>query len=610
MLVNKYFTSCTACGIDLLPMSGFVFKKNNDFIGICRGLQCIKQTIPEELPKYQKFIDDENKEKNSFDREAVLRAEKAGLFKYQIEGVKWLTRQKNCLLADSCGLGKTPQILISLDLSFGTLVVVPSHLKLNWRDEAAKWRPELKVYIVKDGKTFKYPEKGEIVITTYGLLPEKFKLPPNKRKNPNLTDEDYSSMAKTVLIFDEVQALKNNKTIKFKIAREMMKLAYKTIGITGTPILNRELELWNMCRVIGIDTIIFENFSNFLYLFGGRQGTYGYTFSQPRKETPKILQRAMLRREIEDVEIELPDKIYIEIQAELPDKVKKVFDNAWDVYKKSSYYEKEELPSFEFLSKEKEALAMSKVSCLNQLLDDLESKDIVPLVFSAHQKPIDEVGKRKGWKTIKGVGSTSSQKHKIKDEFQDGKLKGLAVTIKSAGSGLTLTHSRVSVFNDLDWVPANNVQAEHRNHRIGQKAEKVIIYHIVADHPLERHIRKLIFKKMSLAKNALNVVKEDFAPNENDKESDFIERLGNKKKKEKILSREAIISRLKFWPTSDKEVSDERLKQLEEISNTFNPIKNDAQIIRLIKFAGLIEQPEKKCFDAILSLYETPKKLC
>jgi len=76
------------------------------------------------------------------------------------------------------------------------------------------------------------------------------------------------------------------------------------------------------------------------------------------------------------------------------------------------------------------------------------------------------------------------------------------------------------------------------------------------------------------------------------------------------MSREAILSRLKFWPTSDKEISDERLKQLEEICLTFNPIKNDAQIIRLLKFAGLFEQPEKKCFEAILSCYETPKKLC
>lgn len=604
MLVNKYSNNCTICGIPLDPEDGFVFKKDDEWTGVCRGIQCIKLACPEKLTEYNQFMSNLRLEEQSFDKDAVNRAVKAKLYDYQVEGVKWITRQGNCLLADEQGLGKTSQILISLDPKFGAMVVAPSHLKLNWRDEAAKWRPDLKIHVVKNGKMFRYPNPGEIVITTYGLIPKKFELPPKKRKNPNITDEDREAMGNTILIFDEVQELKNNKAIKSRKSKEMMKIAKRTIGATGTPIINRELELWNMCGAIGIEKIIFENFPRFLCLFGGVKGKYGYTFNGAKKETPKVLRKAMLRREREDVKIQLPDKVYIEIQVELPDKIKKTLDNAWDVYKKSNYYASDELPPFEMLSKEKEELAKSKIDILKQLVEDFEGKDITPLVFSAHQAPIDEIGKREGWKIIKG-GVSSNKKHKIKDEFQDGKLKGLAATIKAAGTGLTLTKAHISIFNDLDWVPANNVQAEDRICRIGQKKEKVIIYHIVADHPLERHIRKLIFKKMALAHSALNIKEKDYIePNENETEEDLIKRIDDIKNKEAKMTAEAIISRIKFWPTVDYEISDERSNDLIKVSDLLILEENDARLVRLLKISGLKTQEELRCLEALLARYE------
>jgi len=603
MLVNKYSNKCSVCGTVLNPTDGFVFKSNEEWFGVCRGLQCIKKACPENLDDYKKFM--ANLREENFNEEAVKRAEEAGLYSYQIDGVKWITSQKNCLLADDPGLGKTCQILMSLDLKQGALVVAPSHLVLNWKDEINRWRPDFKSYIVKNGKMFKYPDAGEVVIMTYGLIPDKFELPPKKRKNPNITDEDRKAMGQTVLIFDEVQALKNNKAIKSRRAREMMKISYKTIGATGTPILNREMELWNMCRAIGIEKIIFEDFARFLYLFGGYRGEYGYEFNGPKKETPKVLRKAMLRRKREEVNIQLPDKIYIEIKVELPDKSRRILDNAWDVYRSSNYYSDDEIPPFEFLSKEKEELAKSKIAVLKQVAEDLESQDIAPLVFSAHLAPINEISKRKGWKAITGVGTTSAQKHKIKDEFQDGKLKGLALSIKAAGTGLTLTRTHVSIFNDLDWVPANNVQAEGRTERIGQKKEKVIIYHLVADHPLERHIRKLIFKKMALAQAALDMAEETGeAPHENETEEDFKKRVESIQAKDRNSSREAILSRLEFWPTTNKKITKSRAKILEAVSDMLVLSRDDERIVRLLKFARLENQPELQCLEAILAPYE------
>lgn len=605
MIENKYPNNCTICKIDLDPGDGFVFKEENDgpWKSVCQGIECIKRACPDQMTSYKQIMATKRKKERSFDKKAVERAKKVGLYDYQIEGVKWITSQNNCLLAFDMGLGKTPVTLISLEENKGTLVVAPSHLKLNWRDEAAKWRPDLKITVIKDGKMFKYPEPGEVVITTYGLLPFWLDLPERKRKNPNIFQEEKDCMENTILIFDEVQALKNSKSIKSKRSRELVKMASKTIGLTGTPIMNRELELWNIFRAIGIEKIVFNSFPKFLYLFGGRKGRFGYTFSGPKPEVPKILRKAMLRKTKEEVDIELPNKVYVEIPVELPSKIKKTMDNVWDVYKNSSYFSNDELPDFSDFSKEKELLAKSKIKALKQVIDDLEEKGIVPIVFSAHHAPVDEISKRKGWKTIKGVGMTPNQKHKIKNEFQKGKLKGLAATIKAAGTGLTLTHAHHVVFNDLDFVPANNVQAEDRAARIGQKANKVIIYHLVADHPLDRHIRRLILKKMALAHKALNIP-NNISPNENETQEDFEKRVNDAKEKDLKMQQEAIVSCLTYWPKVKYTIEDERVEELLKISNILELEKNDARIVRLLKFIGMKGQKEARCLEAVLSPYE------
>jgi sugar phosphate isomerase/epimerase len=56
MLVNKYSNKCTVCGTVLDPTDGFVFKLNEEWAGVCRGLQCIKKACPENLDDYKKFI--------------------------------------------------------------------------------------------------------------------------------------------------------------------------------------------------------------------------------------------------------------------------------------------------------------------------------------------------------------------------------------------------------------------------------------------------------------------------------------------------------------------------------------------------------------------------
>jgi SWI/SNF-related matrix-associated actin-dependent regulator 1 of chromatin subfamily A len=538
---------------------------------------------------------------------AVELGKKVGAHNYQQKGIKWLCEQKSCLLADDQGLGKTLQLLIAHDESYGLLVVAPSHLKLNWRVETEKWRPDLTVTVLKNGKYFKYPEPGEVVITTYGLMPWWLLLPPRKRKNLMMEPEEIEAAKQVVVIYDEAQALKSPKTKQSKKARELSKYVHKSILVTGTPVMNREQELWYLFHAIRLEKEVFGSFINFLRLFRGRKVKFGFEFHGPRPEVPKLLQRFMLRRTKKEVDIELPDKIYKVVYVEVSSKAQKELSSIWDVYRRSKYFSDEELPPIEEMSKAKKALAASKIPVLKEVVKSLQERGIAPLVFSAHRDPIESLGKMKGWGSITGK-MTSKQKHDVATNFQNGKYKGLAATILAAGTGLTLTYTDHVVFNDPDWVPANNLQAEDRAHRIGQTSDKVVYYHLVADHPLDRHIHKLILKKMQLSKDTLEVKEEPPEETKTDQE----------------MRTEAILSRLKFWEDlsvsknwrvraphkkiiieeSEKIVGRNKIfheKQPEETS-PYSP--RDVRILNLLLIAGLGTQKELRIAAGILNKYQ------
>jgi hypothetical protein len=88
-------------------------------------------------------------------------------------------------------------------------------------------------------------------------------------------------------------------------------------------------------------------------------------------------------------------------------------------------------------------------------------------------------------------------------DFQDGKLKGLAITIGAGREGITLTRAAHSLFVDLDWSPGINCQAEDRICRIGQNADKVQIIRMVSNHSMDKHILSLLTSKMEMINAAI-----------------------------------------------------------------------------------------------------------
>lgn len=672
MIINKYDAHCTVCKTSLSAGLGFVYRDEKErWKAVCTSIQCVQQACPNEIESYKKIMSKKKDKKLSFngvvecyydegtlklikampgalydssikrwkvstlpeDRNRVLeiakklelevelipiekskkhqslleKAQNVGAYPYQIEGIRWLLEQGNCILADQQGLGKSNMTLLSMDDDYGHIIVSPSHLKLNWKDEAERWRPDLEAIVVKSKKDFILPKKGEIVIISYGLLPDWLDLPPKKRKLI-VQDDIKQTLGQTVVIYDEVQALKSSKTKQSKRAKQLTRLCKKAVGLTGTPIMNKQIELWNICVALNIEKRIFGNFIGFLKYFNGRKSYYGYTFGEPRPELPEILRRGVLRRVQDEVGLQLPSDVYTEIKINTDSKIRRSLDSAWDLYKKSESYNKEELPNITEISKIKKELAESKIKTLKDVVSDLEEKGICPIVFSSHREPVLEMGRRDGWNCIHG-GMTPEEKHKVKDLYQAGKLKGLAATIKACGTGLTLTYGNHVVFNDLDWVPANNSQAEYRVKRLGQKEDKVFYYHLVADHPIDRHIHKLLLQKMRLSKKTLEgeVILNQSHADEEETEKDFDERIQKNKEENLSLIRETISDLIPVWVSryKIKEIKSFTKAEIKKLKKNLNDVnfydENEYKIVKLIMKANI---DTNECYNLLEKLID------
>ena len=465
----------------------------------------------------------------------ALRARGLALFPFQKTGVQWLASRSGALLADDMGLGKTIQALIAIPEGAPVIVVGPAVAKGVWQDEAAKWRPDLKVIVLSGRGSFRWPAPGELIITNYDILSE--------------SPEGTPPMG-TVLIADEAHVLKSVKAARTRRFRAISDTVRANNGrvwlLTATPLLNRPSELWGILQAAGIANEAFGSWRNYTSLYNAYEGQYGgWVWGDPTPEVSERLKTVSLRRLKVDVLPELPTKMWRDIVIDLDEKVKKACSKAaslLETYTRFSRINDDEKPSevlaretleaktdfeakygtdlltsledaekllqgisgldFNEIAKARAALATAKIPALMALVEDYEEQDEPLVVFSAHIAPLEVFRNRPGWAVITGE-TPSEERRQIQEDFQAGKLKGIAGSIKAAGVALTLTRASHAIFVDLEWTPALNSQAEDRLLRIGQ-TRGVLIITLVANFPLDKRVHQLLTFKRNLIKLAID----------------------------------------------------------------------------------------------------------
>lgn len=199
-------------------------------------------------------------------------------------------------------------------------------------------------------------------------------------------------------------------------------------------------------------------------------------------ELQEIIKPYYLRRVTEDLKGMVDKKVKF-LHYNLTDEEKKSYDNIWEDYQKQLESEKD-IENSEKYKKLIEGTILRQwladkmiqrtISLVNKCID----KNHKVIIFCAYDNEINAFKEAfKGRSVFHNGKITLKKKNDAVEQFQnnDG-IKVFIGNIQSASVGLTLTAGDVVVFNNFSFVPADNLQAENRIHRINQTKPCTIYY--------------------------------------------------------------------------------------------------------------------------------------
>ncbi|MEO0230439.1 MAG: DEAD/DEAH box helicase [candidate division WOR-3 bacterium] len=519
--LERYFGRGGVCE-KLWKLSKFI--EDRDVRDLFENILCERERL-----HYRQRREEEERKKESF---RVLVPEGLSLFRFQEEGIREMfAKGKRILLADEMGLGKTIQAIVYLSslLANGdgqilpTLVVCPAVVKLNWVREIRKWflknnGESVKVQVIQ-GRSDVLRDGMDFYIVNYDVL------------------QDYAGKFHGInsLILDECHYIKNRLAKRTKAVFEVVKRNNPEVilALSGTPLLNRPVELWPTLRLLRPD--LFKSFWDYVLRYcGAYKSTWGWVFNGASNvgELAEILKKTvMIRREKKDVLKELPPKMRIVIPLRvdkderfltLEARVREVIDQLEKLQRELEERMKEgRFDSVKEIKRRMKALwsgnfadieayrqeaVERKFDFVCEFIDNCLEQDGKVVVFCHHRNVWHRLMDRYK-KVAVGVigGDDVGKRDEVVKRFQeDDKVQVFIGSIRAVGEGITLSKASKVVFMEYDWSPARMLQAEDRLHRIGQR-DVVNSYWFVLEDSIDEYFVKKLIEKLQVIEKVLDV---------------------------------------------------------------------------------------------------------
>ena len=450
---------------------------------------------------------------------------------YQHEGLSWLRFLTKlglgACLADDMGLGKTIQVLALLlgERLDGTerpgapsILVVPASLLGNWRDEAARFAPSLKLRFLHPAETDRQtladieaaPEAHladtDLIVTTYAMLVRQTWL---------------AEVSWRLVILDEAQAIKNPGTRQSRAVRKLPAAA--RIALTGTPVENRLGDLWALFDFLNPG------------LLGSRKVFQSFVKSlQAREENPfaplrRLVGPYILRRLKTDREIisDLPEKTetarycyltpaQVKLYGQVVRTMKREMESAVDIARRGlvlrSLLRLKQVcnhPSQLSGDGEYRPADSGKFLRLAEICEELAERQEKVLVFTQFREIIDPLAEHlaaifgKSGLVLHGATGVRQRRGLVARFQSDDGPPFFILSLKAGGTGLNLTAASHVIHFDRWWNPAVENQATDRAFRIGQR-RNVLVHKFMTTGTVEERIDEMIAQKQKLADDILS----------------------------------------------------------------------------------------------------------
>ena len=385
-----------------------------------------------------------------------------------------------------------------------SLVVCPKSVMDNWRAEAERFYPGLRVRLWRGESVDELPaarESADLLVINYSQL---------RFLSPAIAQVQWQ-----VAILDEAQYIKNPDSQTAQAARALK--ADQRLALTGTPIENRLLDLWSILSFAMPGAL--GNRSHFVKRFNAQDDPLA------RRRLAARVRPFLLRRTKSQVAKDLPDRVEEDLLCEMEGEQQTLYraelkrarqlilglksnkqlnDQRFHVL--TSLLRLRQICCHPALVDGKLREAESaKVVALLDLLEPLMEEGHKVLVFSQFVTMLDllrETVKEREWAHFYLAGETENRGELVK-KFQAAKGGAVfLISLKAGGFGLNLTAASYVVLFDPWWNPAVENQAIDRTHRIGQTSN-VMAYRLLMRDSIEQKIRALQKQKAALMDDVL-----------------------------------------------------------------------------------------------------------
>ena len=461
------------------------------------------------------------------------------LWKHQLEGIEMGKRNPDCALLFEMGTGKTRTALEILRARMNenkkilrTLIIGPAAVLYNWRNEIEKYTkiPLEKVFVL-DGsvadriKMIRVLPKDSIFITNY----EGF-------ANPKLK-EIFSFHPPEFLILDEahrvkgVSAMRTKALIAISDAMNNLPVKYRMM-LTGTPVLNNELDLFAQYRILDGGKRLGKNFFQFRAQFFEDKNRYMPKHSHFPKWVPKSSSREQLKAKIGEISmhaskdecLDLPPLVRVSVPVEMSAEQKKAYNDMKKEF--LAFCDKGVAVAQLAITK---ALRMQQIlsgflklddgqihrfevnpraKALEDLLEDVapQHKVIVWSIFHGDHEVVRTACKNLGFEYAELTGLISDKQAEI-DRFQnDSKCRVMIASQAAGGTGVNLTEASYMVYYSRGYSLEHDMQSEARAYRGGSEKHKSITrIDLIADGTIDNVVLKALQAKKDLSADILQL---------------------------------------------------------------------------------------------------------
>ncbi|KAM3566948.1 hypothetical protein ARSEF4850_000119 [Beauveria asiatica] len=485
------------------------------------------------------------------------------LKEYQVKGLQWMislyNNNLNGILADEMGLGKTIQTislityLIERKQQSGPyLVIVPLSTLTNWNLEFEKWAPGISRIVYKGPPNARKQQQEKIrqgrfqvLLTTYEYI---------IKDRPILSKIKWFHM-----IIDEGHRMKNSNSKLSATIQQYYNTRFRLI-LTGTPLQNNLSELWAMLNFvlpnIFKSATTFDEWFNTPFANTGGQDKIELTEEEQIlviRRLHKVLRPFLLRRLKKDVEKDLPDKTEKVIKCKFSSLQSKLYKQMVTHNKiavgdgkggktgarglSNMIMQLRKLCNHPFVFSEVEnvmnPLSISndilwrtagKFELLDRILPKYQATGHRVLMFfqmTAIMDIMEDYLRYRRMEYLRLDGTTKSEERSdLLHDFNspDSKYFVFLLSTRAGGLGLNLQTADTVIIYDSDWNPHQDLQAQDRAHRIGQKNE-VRILRLISSNSVEEKILERARFKLDMDGKVIQAGRFDNKSSETDRDA-------------------------------------------------------------------------------------------